>query len=373
MKRAAGATRLPALVLALATASLLTLPGSCRQNVEATPAAIDWLATAQDADGLWHSRTYAMLRHGESTTATLALALAQLPEPHRHKAEPLLLRALAGLATRRAPSPPVPPEPVDYPCFTAAHRLHALALRRPEGWRATADELVAFLRRHQLGASNGWPADAPETGGFGLGAVEPRHPLGGDMVGLAAVAAVLQALVAADVPRDDTLFVQARTFVQRCQCTDGGFRYAPVEDWRGTKAGFARDETGREVPRSHGTATCDGILALLALGERPIQPALARALAWLEHNAAATMPGLQHTTDPTLEPSMRLYWAESLAAVARALPAHPRAATWQTFAVSIARERQQRDGSFLGLATTMKEDDPLVATALALLATGARD
>jgi hypothetical protein len=256
--------------------------------------------------------------------------------------------------------------------FTAAHRLHALARLQPSGWRTAADALIAFLRRHQLGAANGWPADAPEFGGFGLGAVEPRHPRGGDLVGLAAVAAVLRALVAAEVTRDDTLFVQARAFVARCQCDDGGFRYAPLDDWRGSKAGFTRDANGREVARSHGTATCDGILALLALGDRQDDPPLARALAWIERNATTTVPGLQQATDPTIEPSLRLYWAASLAAVAGALPDHPRAAAWRSLAASCAAERQISDGGFLGVSPLMKEDDPLVATLLGLAAVSAQ-
>ncbi|MBL8752066.1 MAG: hypothetical protein JNK15_02090 [Planctomycetes bacterium] len=335
-----------------------------------TPAAraVAWLAAQQGARGLWCSDTYGVLRRGESTTAAIAFVLATSPEPERTQARPLVERALAALAARRAPSPVVPPEPVDYPVFTAAHQLHTLAVLRPDGWRPTADELVAFLRRHQLGPANGWPPDAPESGGFGLGAKEPQHPRGGDLVGLATQAAVLRALAAADVPPDDPMVASARAFVQRCQCDDGGFRYAPVDDWRGTKAGDTREANGRDVPRSHGSATCDGILALLAAGDRADTPAVARALDWLGRRAAAQVPGLEHAADPTLEPSLRLYWAASLAAVARALPDDARAAGWRSLAGAIATGRQQPDGSFRGLAASMKEDDPLVATLLGLSA-----
>jgi len=323
-----------------------------------------WLRAQRGSDGMWRSTTYALLRHGESLTAAFALALVQLPAPLRDRHHDLLDDALRALAVRHAPSPPTPPEPVDYPCYTAAHRLHALALARPPGWREQADALLAWLRSRQLAAAQGWPTAAPEHGAFGLGAAPPQHPDGGDLVGLAVTTAVLEAAAASELPRDDVLFTAARIFVERCQGDDGGFVYAPTGDWRASKAGHERGPDGPPRARSYGTTTCDGIRALLALGEPAGAPRVQRALAWLDAHAGSEVPGLTAAADRLLEPSLRLYWLATLGAVARAVPAHPRAATWRELVHRELVKLQLSSGRFVGLAAAMKEDDPLIATLL---------
>lgn len=333
--------------------------------------AVSWLRSQRGADGMWHSATYALLRHGESLTAACALALARLPAPLREAHRDLLDRALAALAAREAPSPPPPPEPVDYPCYTAAHRLHALAATRPDGWREQADTLIAWLRSRQLTASLGWAPTAPEHGAFALGDVVPQHPRGGDLAGLAVTTAVLEALAASDVPRHDPLFTTARVFVERCQGDDGGFVYAPGDDWRATKAGHERRADGTSQPRSYGTTTCDGIRALLALGEPATAPRVQRALSWLDARVGTAVPGFEKAADRLLEPSLRLYWLATLAAVARAVPEHPRAAAWRQLVGRELAAHQLSNGRFVGLAAAMKEDDPFVATVLGLSALAA--
>lgn len=343
---------------------------SCSQPLSPIERSLAWLTSQQHPDGLWRSQTYGVLRRGESTTAAIALALAKLPHTPNTPHPELLARTLRALAERRAPSAPTPPEPVDYPCFTAAHRLHALALAHPEGWRRQADELLVFLHQRQLGEAQGWPPDAPEFGSFGLGDRLPHHPDGGDLAGLAVTTAVLEAAAASGLPPTDPLFRQARTFVERCQRSDGdgGFFGAPTEDWHATKAGFERSERGEPRPRSYGTATADGVLALLALGDPLDSRRVQQALAWLDEHTGRMVPGLQYAAEATLEPSLRLYWLARLAAVARAAPAHPRAAKWRQLVLTEMSRQQSSNGRFVGLAAAMKEDDALVATALGLSA-----
>ncbi|MBK8100959.1 MAG: hypothetical protein IPK26_28080 [Planctomycetes bacterium] len=336
----------------------------------AVPRALAWLASVQSADGLWHSTTYGLLARGESTTAALTLALALLPEPERTAALPMTARALAGLAARHAPSPAAPPEPIDYPIFTAAHRLHALAILQPVDWQSQATPLVEFLERMQLCERQGWQPDDLPYGGFGLGDLERPKPLGADLIGLAAVTAVVEALAAAG-RSDHPLIARARTFVHRCQQfgrdgDDGGFCYAPTGDWRAAKAGSDHRE-GRERPRSYGTATADGLRALVACGEPAESSRMRAAVAWLQaHGRSTTVPGLSDM----IESSLRLYWWQTSARCTRASPASAGPAGEKPLRQHLV-DAQATDGSFVGLGNAMKEDDPLVATALALFALGA--
>ncbi len=352
----------------VAAASVLAACGEA-----GVPHTLRWLAAQQADDGLWHSRTYAMLRRGESTTAALALALARLPAPWRQQAAPMLTKALRGLAAAKAPSPATGPDPVDYPCYTAALRLHTLALLQPEGWRDDAAALLTFLREHQLVTTNGWPREAPEFGGFGLGDRRPVFPLGGELVGLSVTTTVLEAVVAAaraGIVVEAAVLAEARIFVERCQRFgagggaggDGGFCFAPTTDWRATKAGF---DAGN-VPRSYGTATADGARALLALGDDAASPRVAAALRWLAKRGAQFVPGLDDDVGRVMEPSLRLYWFHSLAGLVRAVPEHPAAPGWREMITRGVAAARRADGSYCGFGVVMKEDDPLVATALAL-------
>lgn len=357
---------------ALACAGL-TLLAACAPPPPGLPRAVRWLASIQGADGLWHSTTYGLLARGESTTATLALAVALLPAAERAAALPLAERALAGLAARQAPSPALAPEPIDYPVFTAAHRLHALAILRPAGWQAQATTLVQWLERQQLSERQGWQSDDLPYGGFGLGDREHPKPLGADLIGLATVTAVVEALRAADVAVDHSIVKRARTFVWRCQQfghddDDGGFCYAPTGDWRAAKAGSDRAPDGRAQPRSYGTATADGLRALLACGETAGGERVGAAVGWLRrHGTPSAVPGL---TEPMLENSLRLYWWQSAARAGRTGAWPDSDASLQPLRQPLAAQ-QRANGAFAGLGMAMKEDDPLVATALALLALGA--
>ena len=365
-------------LLALAT----LLPVACGRSGSSVARALAWLEREQGDDGLWRSTHHEPLQHGESTTAALVLAMLHVPTVERAHSQPMIDRALAALQRRSAPSPVVPPQLVDFPMYTAAHRLHALVWMQRGDWRAQVDELIDLLRRRQLVEAQGWSPEMPEYGGFGLGDREPRHPEGDDLVGLSATAAVLEALAAAKVPADDPMVRAARTFVERCQHFDGngegdgsangdgdgGFCFTPTRDYRAAKAGFVAVRDGAEEPRSYGTATADGVRALLASGYRADAPRVRAALAWLEQHAATAVPGLEHAPDAELEPSLRLYWFASLAAVGRAVPQHPCAPEWCMLAARGAGAQQRADGSFAGLGPAMKEDDPLVATALALWA-----
>jgi len=332
--------------------------------------ALAFLFAQQDAAGGFHSAQYGVLRRGDSLTATVLLATAELPAELQRPHAAGLTRALQFLAGGAGSAAARGDAPIDYPCYTAAHRLHALALLRPPDWRAEADLLLLQLQRMQLYEPQGWNSGDPSYGGFGLGDREQSKPLGAEMLGLSTTTAVLEAARAAGMPQDAPLLQRARVFVERCQNFgddgDGGFCFTPAPDFRASKAGTEPGADGRERYRSYGTATCDGIRALLACGVPVDAERLQAARTWLaRHRDFARVPGFAAGEPARLEPGLRLYWLATLARTLAMLdlPGDWRAELWCQLA-----PRQRADGAFAGVADTMKEDDPLVATPLALLA-----
>jgi squalene-hopene/tetraprenyl-beta-curcumene cyclase len=325
--------------------------------------ALDWLYAQQDSDGRFASAMHGVLRPGWSLTAAVLAATAQLPPrlaaPHAEGIarafQCLLAAADAGGAIG------IDGDAIDYPTYTSALLLQALALLQPAGWRERANQQVARLRRVQLDESLGWREDDDAFGAFGFGLRREPKPLGAGLVDIALQRTVLEALRAAGVPAGDPVVRRALAFVRRCQQADGAFCFAPSPPFRASKAGFARGADGREHPLGYGTATADGLRALLAGGAGDGDPAVVAARAWLlRQPALLPVPGLPLDAAPPVEPALRFYWFATRAAVTQPLP--PRAELLRELAA-----RQRADGSFAG-EPGMKEDEPLVATCHALAA-----
>jgi hypothetical protein len=127
------------------------------------------------------------------------------------------------------------------------------------------------------------------------------------------------------------------------------------------KAG--RDDDGSF--RAYATATCDGLMALSALGLGNGDSRVDAARMWLDRHARADRIGgiVDAPSEPWLD-ALRFYHAMALA------EAHP--ASREGLRAMLAA-RQAADGSLRSeLVSAMKEDDPLLATALALHAFAAR-
>jgi squalene-hopene/tetraprenyl-beta-curcumene cyclase len=145
---------------------------------------------------------------------------------------------------------------------------------------------------------------------------------------------------------------------------DGGFYFSPVV----FEANKGRvEETPTPHWRSYATATCDGILALLAAGVPRDDERVTAAVDWLKRHTDVDYPQGVPTDHP--EPwgeAIRFYHYSVRAEVYRKLdfPAAERA----KLAAAIIKH-QRSDGSFVNTASPlMKEDDPVLCTALAVLA-----
>jgi len=309
-----------------------------------------WLAAQQAADGGFHSEVYGLLRSGASLTALATLALQATPDPPAG----VIDRALVFLVQARGPSGALGIGDVhDYPTYATAMAATALA---HAGRAEEARPLTDWLLRQQL-RGEAW-GDHPARGGFPMGTVEPRTPPHPGHVDISMTRVALQALRSCAVG-DDAVWDEGRRFVLGCRTPDGAFRYSPADPSL---------NKGRDVTAGYGTPTADGILALLATGGA--KDAVERGLGWL---AAAFRPdenpGIGEGSMRAYADAMRFYWRSVASAAFRAGRNGP--SGWeQAIRTDLAAE-QAPDGSWRNDRAEQKEDDPIVATSLALQALAA--
>ncbi|MBL8727163.1 MAG: terpene cyclase/mutase family protein [Planctomycetes bacterium] len=345
MKRVA-AVLLPALLVLPACA-----PGSAGDRAAA------WLLAQQRADGSFRSERYAVLRSGQALTPFVLHALLAHGEPP----PAALARGLAFVRASIGPEGAIgyaDADLLEYPVYATSLAILVLTRVGDPADRERIDIMADWLVRQQCGEARGFAATAPAYGAFGFGArgLPPDEPGHVDMTH---TRFAVQALAAAG-RLDDAVRDRVVVLLRNLQHPDGGFAFSPVVA-EANKAG--RDEDGRF--RSYATATADGVLALQALGVPADDARLVAARTWLDaHASAERIGGIDaHPAEPWHD-ALRFYHAMVLAAV------HPPArAALRTMLVAC----QRRDGSFASeMVTAMKEDDPSLATALALLALAAR-
>ncbi len=317
-----------------------------------------YLAAAQGEDGAWHSEAYGVLRPGHSLTAIAVYAFALAPPPMRRAHATTVHRGLSWLAAHTGDDGAIglAGPGLDYPNYTAAFYLLALSALQPENAAAKSAAQVAYLRTAQLAEHRGWQPDDVEYGGFAFGGRNPDKPLDTELLSVAVSAWAVAALRAAGVPPEDPTLRRARRFVLRCRGADGGFHFTPTPPHARSKAGA---DAG--APRSYGSATADGLRAWLLCGG---DPAVAdAALDWLRaHFSVDTVPGFAPDAQRTAD-GMRIYYLTTLARALQRAGEHG----WRTPVRDALLAHQREDGAFAGLNDTMKEDDPLVATPLALI------
>ncbi|MGE3808582.1 MAG: prenyltransferase/squalene oxidase repeat-containing protein [Gemmataceae bacterium] len=332
--------------------------------------AVRYLIAQQRRDGTWSSDQYAPFKDSTALTPLVLLALKDTEAA----SWPGYRRGLISLSTLVKEDGSIHEGllGLSYPVYTSS--LAVLLLDAPEFARERAAWL-AYLRQRQLTEELGWqPADKP-YGGWGYAIALPRKPAPGALTSpveanLSATVFALEAMRAAGVPENDPAIKKALVFVERCQnfkakdadpaFDDGGFHFI-YDDGARNKAGPAgRDQAGRERFRSYGSATADGWRALRACGLPVDHPRCRAAHAWLsKHFRPGIHPGNYPEARAGLQPGVYFYYA---AALARCGPDKPEEL------VADLLKRQRPDGSWCNEAGAQREDDPLVATALALQA-----
>ncbi|MCI0360475.1 MAG: terpene cyclase/mutase family protein [Planctomycetaceae bacterium] len=332
---------------------------------------IDWLLAQQAADGGWHSRTYGQLKDGAAITTLVLDALGHAGPVHQQKNQAAIKKAFAflggGLAKRGTIASP--DGSLDFPTYAAA--LYLTAGRRL-GMSIDGDSrrrLLAYLLGAQVIEARGFEADSPSYGGWDfLGKGDAQAITTGTNISVTRY--VLEALVqepgvageASGIPKAMEL---GRAYVSRCQREGGGFVFTCEPMSLNNKAAFSDKEL--TDPRPYGTATCDGILALTACGAQADDDRLQQAIAWLvKRPALELVPGFEGLPpEAGWQRGLRYYYYAGLAQVLPLFPASeiaPRREALQTHIVGM----QAKEGSWINESDRMRENDPLIATALAV-------
>jgi squalene-hopene/tetraprenyl-beta-curcumene cyclase len=354
--------------------------------------AIRYLVSRQSADGAWRSGKYGFFRDGPTLTPHVMSGLCDVIPAGSLDEGPIVKGAdyLASLVD--AEGNLRHGEELNYPVYIAADASRVVTRASRVSERRTAQSAwLACLRRYQLTEALGWHPQDIEYGGWGYAHQPPRKTPGGsthgpmDCPNLTATLFALEALRAAGVSAEDPACRQALIFVQRCQnyaeaptaanrsFQDGGFFFSPCMAMR-NKAGATVDANGREWFNSYGSMTADGFRALLDCGLPRDHPLVRQAGAWLGGNFSADRnPGRFIAANAGLCQSTYYYYAWS---VSRALPkldrkTIPASRVTPSWPVALAEEllkRQRPNGSWANDYSDGKEDEPLVATPLAVSA-----
>lgn len=248
-----------------------------------------------------------------------------------------------------------------YPVYTGAGTL--LLLTRAPNAKARED-WVKYLSGYQLTEQLGWKPTDVDYGGWGY-AMKPPRKGGGDPLGsanLSSTTFALGALAVSGVKPDDPRLRQALTFIKRCQNPDGGFR-TNLSDLTMNKAG---------EQNSYGSASSDGYRALLRAGVPPSDPLAVKAWEWVERNFN---PEVQPGDFPEARYADRdgLYFyylwstAHALAARERAgIASDERSRAMYRQMCKYVLDYQLENGSWRNSSSASREDDPLVATPMAM-------
>jgi hypothetical protein len=176
------------------------------------------------------------------------------------------------------------------------------------------------------------------------------------------------------LPEDDRVFTKAQVYLCRVQnlghagrtvhtdTTDGGFFTSITTPETNKSRQFSETKWG-----SYATATCDGMLALAAAGVAATDARFIQAVKWIDSHREMQYP-------EGIPPDHPLQWHRVMKYYHLAVRAETcvlRRCDPQTIEdiTSILRKDQRKDGSFMNpMGGPNKEDDPLLATALAVIA-----
>jgi hypothetical protein len=352
------------------------------------PRACAYLWAKQGADGGWHSETHGLFRSGQALTPFILHTLVSVPGDVCAPPGDGIFRALAFL--RRHVSDDgllsvADPDVLEYPNYATAYALRCLVRLGSPADRVLILKMRARLVAEQYGPATGFTASSPPFGGWGFGGRRPPGSTG--HMDIAHTRRVLQALREAGTG-DVAVFDRALVFLRLMQRHpseqrahpgplgtaaslsrgvrfDGGFFFSPVV-LDANKGVVLADQHGA-YHGSYATATCDGVLALLAAGLPLADERVRAARAWLLGHERLDHPdGIPMDTPQAWGEAVYYYHLAVRAETYVAMGLRERLRARMS---SELAPRQRPDGSFANERNhLMKEDDPLLATALAVIA-----
>jgi hypothetical protein len=364
--------------------------GSRIERVDrALAVAAEFLVDRQSADGAWRSDVYGPFKEGDALTPLVLATLVSVS--NAAQAAAAIDKGTDYVAKMVLPDGTVAPpnSTLAYPTYAAAGAVIALSGQHDESLCFARDAWLRYLRERQLTEALDWQPADPFYGGWGYVDEPPRKP-GNDeplapmaQPNLSATVFAVAALRAAGITAQDPALRKAMFFVHRCQnyadselhiderFDDGGFFFILGDPVRNKAGALGKDRFGRDRFSSYGSATVDGLRALILCGSAAADPRVLAAWRWLDERAnVAGQPGSFASDREAAQAAFYFYYCQSLAEVllrAEAGPRERRVARSEALADRLL-ELQGPDGSWVNSAVDGREDDPLVATSLAAAA-----
>ena len=373
--------------LLLCIISLLLILACQPTKPSTTPAlaalqkACDYLWNKQQADGGWHSETHGIMQGGEALSPFLLLALLEVPDTLYRTPTDKVDRALNFIRQHVNDDGVLglsDPDIVDYPNYATAYALRVLAKIQDPKDSLLIQKMKTYLLKQQFVEARGIMPNHLAYGAWGFG--EPILADGQTgHIDLSHTRRILQALRASGIV-DSLPYTKSQHFLRLVQKHpsesrpqpnttersitipyDGGF-YASAVTLSTNKADLQTDTIDNAAYfRSYATATCDGLLGLLAAGYTPTDEPVQAALQWLLKYDNLDYPeGIPEDNPDQWHLVMILY---HLAVRSETYVAMKHYGKWQEYITAFFVERQAADGSFSNpYGAPNKEDDPLLAT-----------
>ena len=330
--------------------------------------ACHYLWSTQSDDGGWHSETHGLLRSGQALTPfvlhALLKATPQLTKQRREQVE-LALDFIRNSVNRDGVVGLADPDVAEYPNYASAFAVRCLVAAGGPQDRDLIDSICRYLRSQQFSENRGFGREHPVHGAWGFGG---PVPLGGSPghVDISYTRHVLEALRDANAI-DEEIATRAQLFLKRMQ-REGGFYFSPVV--AAANKGETTEDGDGPIYLPYATATSEGLLALLASGLKADDPRVLGALKWLDSQPDLAHPGGIAHDHPDQWGKALFYYHLSIRGEVSL--AHAKGDLHRESLTTLLSDRQQLDGSFVNpYGTLMKEDDPILATTLAIIALNA--
>lgn len=344
-----------------------------------------FLLSKQAADGAWKSETYGLLKSGQALTPFVLYSLVEsgleIPAAHVESALSFLRSK-----TRDGAIGMDDEMVLEYPVYSTAYALMCFKQLGNAKDKKLISQMQDYLVKQQFTEANGFDASHPAYGGWGFGGDQEPGETG--HMDLAHTRRVIEAL--AMTPRYDKMqevTEKANLFLRMVQKHpdddrpqpmppelgdkvyakvgfDGGFYFSPV---------VLRANKGRLVDteppfwKSYATATCEGLLALLATGATEEDMRVSAATEWLEDQHELEYPqGIPVFYEgENWRDAVHFYHLSVRGEVRR----NCHSVENREAIIDAMLSFRLPNGSFSNSKSNlMKEDDPLMCTALAVLA-----
>ncbi len=375
----------PFRMFAVAICILLPAISSTSRAADEKPVdkAIQWLMKQQDESGAWKSKHYGAMKQGAATTSLALYSLSMTSKATREKHRDAIEKAFSflepgTLARGRVANPD---GSLDHPVYSTAMLLIA-AHRFERNFDAEQVEvLLDFLMRSQCVEGRGFESDNPNYGGWDVIGpnVMPGKTSG---TNVSVTRFVLEAYSLYDsndnlkLKLDDATMARVEKSKQKAvqwlkrihgMNSDGGFRFSAQPG-----SALNKSKTADGTPRSYGSATCDGLLALhfggIAGGDTYDE-----GWTWQKtHAKASEVPGFDEDEQSNWPRALQFYHLQSLARTTSVCPDRDWAKLMQSEVSSALELAQRDDGRFENESALMRENDPLIATSFAIVALSAQ-